>query len=1035
VWIVLLDHSGSMSDPFEQTSTTASRRARVAEAEIKLDAAREVLREEVRELQQTDPAMPLAIFAFTEQVALIYDGPVGDLETIDRALNSLRPEDGTDIAAALNAAADYQDRRSNPGLTHLMLISDGQSDRVTAMAAARRCLERNIALSMLLIDPTEEGKAFALDVVRGVGGTYQPVVSREDLRSATKTLSDGRAGDVARADRYLESATQEVELVASEVSDRERVQFTAGYPGRIAPAHDYLLRVYLHLESETKEVLARLDQAADEFGARPRKTDAESNQRIPIGTRLEVTPRIHLIGVSPPQQQIAWLGSLEDVSFRIHYAGSERVPEPCSGFIDSTAGGLLVAQLPVSIAVEAGDAWIERRTVEMISRVFASYSHKDEEIVRACKAAYRALGIQLFIDKDDLLSGQKWRPVLRQSIADHDLFQLYWSQAASESTEVANEWHLAREIAPQRAVDFIRPLYWSEPMPHPPGELSDLHFGRLDLTTLNVQKTVSTAIPAAHPPRLEATFPIIDAVDSDPAWIRWLQDRMREVVPFIENLVGVRYFPPVTFLVDEHIVRTARAQLTVDGAAADDDSSEYVIAILQALALAFHVGKLASEKTEWNQRAAFYDVRGDEARADYDHVVHMTEWVFAGPVRNHLAGKNVLKDERKSLEEVIEEDSSWDVASMIEETLALATPDERAAVSNAATPQILNDLRSFTDDKKKVAEAAVLASDLPRLAERYRVFKFFHHVAKHSLRSHTSFRDYLADLIQHWLDYARTATAKRPGEMIKIGYSAPMAALDWLSRMAPEIQFASTRTGDDQREKVPQADFEMPIESYVRCVQRLAPMLLEVIAKGGRSKVAGIVSESMATHGIYLPAGAVRPQSQLTQSLVNRGWPAATTLPEQSKVLLCGAAIQRFEEKLVATGRDQKEARDLALRFSLSVLIHEHFHAALATGLDSAGRSALGHDHPDRWVIGRALNESLAVWCERHFFREDPAMSEIIDAYMANGDYPVWPYRGGERLESMFVAGGVPAVRGWMHHLRDDPENAQSEFDQRVGGV
>ncbi len=1021
-----------MGDPFEQTSEAPTRRTRVSDAEIKLDAAREVLREEVRELQQTDPVMRLTIFAFTEQVALIYDGPVGDLQAIDRALNVLRPEDGTDIAAALNAAADHQVRHTSRGLTHLMLISDGQSDRVAAMAAARRCLERNIALSMLLIDPTAEGKAFALDVVRGVGGTYQPVVSRADLRAATKTLSETRASDAARADEYLASATREAEHIAADVSDRERVQFTVGYPGRVARTHDYLLRVYLHLESETNEALALLDQAVDEFGARPRKTDAESNQRIPIGTRLEVTPRIHLIGVTPPQRQIAWLGSLEEASFRIHYAGSEQVPEPCSGFIDVAASGLLVARVPVSITVEGGDAHIERRTVEMISRVFASYSHRDEAIVRACKAAYRALGVQLFIDKDDLVSGQKWRPVLRQSIAGYDLFQLYWSQAASESTEVANEWKLAREISPQRAVDFIRPLYWSEPMPQPPNELSDLHFDRLDLTTLNVQKTVTAAIPAAPLQRLEAAFPIIDTVESDPAWIRFLQDRMREIVPFLENLVSVRYFPPITFLVDEHIVRTIRTQLTVDGAAADDDPSEYVIAILQALALAFHVGKLVSEHTEWNPRAAFFDVLSDEARADYDHVVHMTESVFAGPVKDHLAGKDILKGARKSLEQVIAEASLWDAASIIEKTLAVAAPEERAAVSDVATPQFLEDLRSFTNHKKEAAAAAVLASDLPRLADRYRIFEFFHSLATHSMRNHASFRDYLSDLIRHWLDYGRIARAKRRGKMIEIGYRVPMAALEWLSRVAPEVDFRITGTSDDGWEKVPHADFEMPIESYVRCVERLAPMLLEIVTKGGQTKIAGIVREATATHGIYLPAWAVGSQSQLTQSLVKRGWPAATTLPEQGKVLLCGAAIQRFEEKLVAMGRDQDDAHDLALRFSLSVLVHEHFHAAVATGLDPAGRPALGHDHPDRWLAGKALNESLAVWCERHFFRADPAMLEVIDAYITNGGYPGWPYRGGEKVESMFVVGGVPAVRAWMRHLRDDPENAQMEFDQGV---
>ena len=74
--------------------------------------------------------------------------------------------------------ADFKAALTDSALTQLVLISDGKSDRVKAMAAARRCLEQHLALSMLLIDPTEEGKAFARDVVRGVGGTYQPEPGR-----------------------------------------------------------------------------------------------------------------------------------------------------------------------------------------------------------------------------------------------------------------------------------------------------------------------------------------------------------------------------------------------------------------------------------------------------------------------------------------------------------------------------------------------------------------------------------------------------------------------------------------------------------------------------------------------------------------------------------------------------------------------------------------------------------------------------------------------------------------------------------------
>jgi hypothetical protein len=65
MWIVLLDHSGSMGEPFEEHGPSTSR-TRAVDSEIKLDAAREVLLEEIEEeLKAQDPDLELAIFAFT----------------------------------------------------------------------------------------------------------------------------------------------------------------------------------------------------------------------------------------------------------------------------------------------------------------------------------------------------------------------------------------------------------------------------------------------------------------------------------------------------------------------------------------------------------------------------------------------------------------------------------------------------------------------------------------------------------------------------------------------------------------------------------------------------------------------------------------------------------------------------------------------------------------------------------------------------------------------------------------------------------
>ena len=49
------------------------------------------------------------------------------------------------------------------------------------------------------------------------------------------------------------------------------------------------------------------------------------------------------------------------------------------------------------------------------------------------------MGIHLYVDRDDLLSGQYWEPVLQKIITTSDVFQLYWSQAAADSSAVEND--------------------------------------------------------------------------------------------------------------------------------------------------------------------------------------------------------------------------------------------------------------------------------------------------------------------------------------------------------------------------------------------------------------------------------------------------------------------------------------------------------------------------------------------------------------------------------------------------------------------
>lgn len=151
--------------------------------------------------------------------------------------------------------------------------------------------------------------------------------------------------------------------------------------------------------------------------------------------------------------------------------------------------------------------------------------------------------------------------------------------------------------------------------------------------------------------------------------------------------------------------------------------------------------------------------------------------------------------------------------------------------------------------------------------------------------------------------------------------------------------------------------------------------------------------------------------------------------------MVCLGAIDRLRDEMQQGSLDETKALELSRRFALAVLVHEHFHSALASGIDRNGHTPLGPQRQDEWETATKLNESLAAWVERHFFRQDPEMLEHIDAYIRSGEYPSWPYRGAETIESVYRQGGLPTVRGWIQFVRDDPVNAQREFDQRVSGV
>ncbi|NTW84016.1 MAG: TIR domain-containing protein [Chlorobiaceae bacterium] len=96
------------------------------------------------------------------------------------------------------------------------------------------------------------------------------------------------------------------------------------------------------------------------------------------------------------------------------------------------------AQREHGTAASSDAAWYES--------IFASYAREDSELVKHLKECYEALGMHMFVDLVDLLSGVEREKALVDKIDKSDLFQLFWSENARKSKYVTIEWKHALRV-------------------------------------------------------------------------------------------------------------------------------------------------------------------------------------------------------------------------------------------------------------------------------------------------------------------------------------------------------------------------------------------------------------------------------------------------------------------------------------------------------------------------------------------------------------------------------------------------------------
>ncbi|MFZ0504119.1 MAG: TIR domain-containing protein [Chthoniobacterales bacterium] len=320
--------------------------------------------------------------------------------------------------------------------------------------------------------------------------------------SAFVTRMDDASGQIVLAPPQFESESTRTEAAAEANSQthgppslpEENVQFTVYRPATLVAGRWQRMLVFTHIDeapdqaademTPAQEVSERAQRILAEEFESYRQLAADSRFPVPRESEITLIPEVPKITFNPPRRSFIWATDLRvhDESFLLRPA-NDLTGSLARGRLSIFLGHLLLADIAITFRIEsasaklaAGEQQWNRSSTRAFRKVFASYSHRDVEIVKAMEHHVKALGYDYLRDVVHLRSGQPWSDRLLGLINEADIFQLFWSSNSANSTHVEREWRYALRLSREA---FVRPAFWEVPMPAPPEPLRSLHFYRL----------------------------------------------------------------------------------------------------------------------------------------------------------------------------------------------------------------------------------------------------------------------------------------------------------------------------------------------------------------------------------------------------------------------------------------------------------------------------------------------------------------------------------------------------------------------------
>ena len=326
------------------------------------------------------------------------------------------------------------------------------------------------------ISNTSKGFVYNTEIVSLIHaltiGTRRTLEGEQGMeRKLPSTIhSDGTSSLKVSESICIDIDSSKIPIIKSTSRSSDNVHFSVAGPKTAKPGSIFLLTFWAYLNSQKDEVLKRI---YDSHSHETTKILYKGPVKIERETQIILFIEIEDLILKQNTTSIYWTSEITSESFLVSVPDNVAIGTKI-GKISLLVEGIEISNINFSIEISDYLTQVQSLPVDFRfhQNAFASYSTEDAKEVLARIQAMEIVApwLKVYIDFDGIRAGQYWKDELKKSIANMDVFYLFWSEHASKSDWVRREWQCALN---SRGLDYIQPVPLVNPdkVPPPP-ELS-----------------------------------------------------------------------------------------------------------------------------------------------------------------------------------------------------------------------------------------------------------------------------------------------------------------------------------------------------------------------------------------------------------------------------------------------------------------------------------------------------------------------------------------------------------------------------------